>query len=98
MRNWMEDDDRIRGCFRYHGASHRPIHVASAFKLQNMKRPGVKDMAAAIEAVVTGDLDHLRSRYAQPMSVIGDIARALVCAPAGPPIDHSRSSAASRAG
>ena len=40
-------------------------------------------MAAAIEAVGTGDFNHLRSRYKQPMSVIGDIARALVCAPVG---------------
>ena len=34
MRNWMSDDDRIRGCFRYHGASHRPLHVVG--------RPGAK--------------------------------------------------------
>jgi DNA polymerase len=82
MRNWMSDDDRIRGCFRYHGAS--PGRFTSlGVQAQNMKRPGVKDMPAAIEAVGTGDLNHLRNRYAQPMSVIGDIARALVCAPAG---------------
>ena len=82
MRNWMADDDRVRHCFRYHGAS--PGRFTSlGIQVQNMKRPGVKDMAAAIEAVATGDLDHLRSRYPRPVSVIGDIARALVCAPAG---------------
>ena len=82
MRNWMSDDDRIRGCFRYHGASTGRF-TSLGVQAQNMKRAGVKDMAAAIEAVGTGDLNHLRSRYAQPMSVIGDIARALVCAPPG---------------
>ena len=86
MRNWMSDDDRIRGCFRYHGASTRRF-TSLGVQAQNMKRPGVKDMAAAIEAVGTGDLNHLRSRYAQPRSVIGDIARAFVRA-SGPWIDH----------
>ena len=82
MRNWMADDDRVRHCFRYHGAS--PGRFTSlGIQVQNMKRPGVKDMAAAIDAVSTGDLDHLRSRYPRPVSVIGDISRALVCAPAG---------------
>jgi CHC2 zinc finger/Toprim domain len=80
MRSWLSDDDRVRGCFRFHGAS--PGRFTSlGIQMQNMKRPGVKDMAAAIEAVATGDLNHLRSRYPQPMSVVGDIARALVCAP-----------------
>ena len=57
----MSDDDRVRGCFRYHGAS--PGRFTSlGIQMQNLKRPGVKDLAAAIEAVGTGDLDHLRSR------------------------------------
>lgn len=82
MRNWMPADDRVRGCFRYHGAS--PGRFTSVgLQMQNLKRPGVKDMAAAIKAVNTGDLNHLRSRFKQPMSVIGDIARALVCASPG---------------
>jgi hypothetical protein len=83
MRSWMsDDDDRVHGCFRFHGAS--PGRFTSVgLQMQNLKRPGVKDLAAAIEAVATGDLNHLRSRYPQPMSVIGDIARALVSAPPG---------------
>jgi hypothetical protein len=82
MKAWMSDDDRVRGCFRYHGAS--PGRFTSlGIQMQNLKKPTVKDMADAIEAVSTGDLNHLRSRFKQPMSVIGDIARALVCAPVG---------------
>ena len=82
MRNWMADDDRVRGCFRYHGAS--PGRFTSlGIQMQNLKRPSVKDLSVAIEAVATGDLSHLRSHYPHPMSVIGDIARALVCAPSG---------------
>jgi DNA polymerase len=48
-----------------------------------MKRPIVEDMGAAIAAVATGDLKQLRSNYPQPMSVIGDITRALICAQPG---------------
>jgi DNA polymerase len=82
MRDWMSDDDRVRGVFRFHGAS--PGRFTSiGLQMQNLKRPGVKDIAAAIEAVGTGDLKHLRGKYQQPMSVIGDIGRALVSAPAG---------------
>jgi DNA polymerase len=82
MRNWIADDGRARGCFRYHGAS--PGRFTSlGIQMQNLKRPSVKDLGAAIEAVAKGDLSNLRSRYPQPMSVIGDIARSLVCAPPG---------------
>jgi DNA polymerase len=82
MRSWMADDDRVRGCFRYHGAS--PGRFTSVgLQMQNLKRPTVRDLAAAIEAVATGDLNHLRGLFKQPMSVLGDIARALVSAPPG---------------
>jgi DNA polymerase bacteriophage-type len=48
-----------------------------------MKRPEVEDMGAAIEAVATGNLDHLKQCYPQPMSIVGDITRALICAAPG---------------
>ena len=77
MRNWMVEDDRIRGAFRYHGASTGRF-TSFGVQLQNMKRAGTSDMADAIAAVMTGDLNHLRKHYAQPIEVIGDITRALV--------------------
>jgi hypothetical protein len=40
-------------------------------------------MGAAIEAVSSCNIDQLRQRYPQPMSVIGDITRALICAAPG---------------
>jgi CHC2 zinc finger/Toprim domain len=82
MRAWMSEDDRVRGVYRFCGASTGRF-TSVGLQMQNLKRPGVKDMAAAIEAVATGDLNHLRSRFAEPMSVLGDIGRALVSAPAG---------------
>jgi hypothetical protein len=80
MREWMSDDGRVRGVYRFHGAS--PGRFTSiGLQMQNLKRPTVKDMASAIEAVATGDLAYLKSKFPQPMSVLGDIGRALVSAP-----------------
>ena len=59
--NWLDHDDRIRGAFRYHGASTGRFSSLGV-QLQNMKRAGVTNMTDAIEAVMTGDLDHLRNR------------------------------------
>jgi len=82
MRGWRNGDGRARGCFRFHGAS-TGRWTSFGIQAQNLKRPLVEDMAAAIAAVGTGDLDHLRQRYPQPMSVIGDVSRALICAAPG---------------
>ena len=82
MRGWRNPDGRARGTFRFHGAS-TGRWTSFGIQTQNMKRPLVGEMGAAIEAVATGDLDHLRRRYRQPMSVVGDISRALICAPPG---------------
>jgi hypothetical protein len=48
-----------------------------------LKRPLVEDLGAAIDLVASGDLAHLRQHYPQPMSVVGDITRALICAAPG---------------
>jgi DNA polymerase len=82
MRDWRNRDGRARGTLRFHGAS-TGRWSAFGIQVQNMKRPLVGDLGAAIEAVATGDLDHLRRQYRQPMSVVGDISRALICAPPG---------------
>ena len=48
------DDDRVRGAFRYHGAA-TGRWAGEGFQPQNLKRPVVDDLAAAIDAVATGD-------------------------------------------
>ena len=56
------DDDRIRGAFRYHGAS-TGRWAGEGFQPQNLKRPGDKDIDAAIAAVSTGDYQHMKKLY-----------------------------------
>jgi DNA polymerase len=82
MRDWRNGDGRARGAFRYHGAS-TGRWTSLGIQVQNLKRPQTTDIGAAIEAVGTGNLEHLRERYPQPMSVVGDISRALICAAPG---------------
>jgi DNA polymerase bacteriophage-type len=82
MRAWCNGDARARGTFRFHGAS-TGRWTSFGIQLQNLKRPAVEDMEAAIAAVATGNIDALRQCYPQPMSVVGDITRALIAAPKG---------------
>jgi DNA polymerase len=75
-------DDRIRGSFRYHGAATRRWS-GEGFQAQNLKRPVVDDLDAAIAAVATGDCAHVRSLYPLPLAVVGDCSRAMICAASG---------------
>ena len=79
MHDWRNADGRVRGTFRFHGAS-TGRWTSFGVQLQNMKRPLVEDLGAAIEAVATRDLAQLRRCYKEPLSVVGDITRALICA------------------
>jgi DNA polymerase len=76
------DDGRIRGAFRYHGAS-TGRWSGNGVQPQNLKHPEVEDIEAAIAAVSTGNYAHVRSLYPQPLAVIGDLSRSMICAPAG---------------
>jgi DNA polymerase len=72
-------DDRVRGAFRYHGAS-TGRWAGEGFQPQNLKRPAVDDLTAAIDAVATGNYAHVRERYPRPLSVIGDCSRSMIIA------------------
>src|SRR5262249_55666323 len=83
MRRWLNGGPRIYQCFRFHGAM--PGRFTSiGVQLQNLKKPEVEDVTAAIEAVRTGSLKHMQTcGYARPLEVIGDISRATVIAASG---------------
>ena len=76
------DDGRVRGAFRYHGAS-TGRWAGEGFQPQNLKRPAVDDIEAAVAAVATGDYAHVRKLYPRPLSVVGDCSRSLICAAPG---------------
>ena len=75
-------DGRIRGALRYHGAS-TGRWTGNGAQPQNLKRPQIEDVDAAVAAIATGDYAHVRSLYSKPLAVIGDISRPMICAAPG---------------
>ena len=75
-------DDRVRGAFRFHGAS-TGRWSGEGFQPQNLKRPGVEDIEAAIAAVATGSLKRLKKLSNKPLSIIGDVIRPMIIAEDG---------------
>ena len=49
---------------------------------ENLKKPAIKDVDAAVSAVIAGDAERLR-QLGDPLSVIGDISRSMICAAPG---------------
>jgi DNA polymerase bacteriophage-type len=82
IKSWVGSDNRVRGAFKYHGAA-TGRWTSLGVQVQNLKKPTVDNLGAAIEAVATGNIAHVRQLHPQPMSVIGDVARAVICAAAG---------------
>jgi DNA polymerase len=72
----------MRGAFRYHGAA-TGRWAGEGFQPQNLKRPVVEDLVAAIDAVGTGDYAHLKKLYPRPLAVVGDCSRSMICAAPG---------------
>jgi DNA polymerase bacteriophage-type len=76
------EDDRVRSAFRYHGAS-TGRWSGEGFQPQNLKRPVVEDLDAAIAAVATGDYAHVQKLYPRPLAVVGDCSRSSIIAAPG---------------
>jgi DNA polymerase len=72
-------DGRIRGALRYHGA-RTGRWAGNGVQPQNLKWPVTDDIDAAVAAIGTGDLQHVKKHYPQPLAVIGDISRSLITA------------------
>ena len=72
----------MRGSFRYHGAA-TGRWAGEGFQPQNLKRPVTEDFAAAIDAVASGDYEHLKKLYPRPLAVVGDCTRPMIDAAPG---------------
>jgi DNA polymerase bacteriophage-type len=75
-------EGRVRGSFVYHKASTGRWAGAGP-QPQNLKRPEIDDVEAAIAAVSTGDYNHVRSLYPRVLSLLGDLGRSLIRAAHG---------------
>ncbi len=72
----------MRGAFRYHGAA-TGRWSGEGFQPQNLKKPTVVDLNAAIAAVATGDYEHVKKLYPRPLAVVGDCSRSMITAAPG---------------
>jgi DNA polymerase len=77
----VDADHRLRGTLRYH-ASSTGRWSGRIFQPQNLKKPETKNLNAAVNAIIAGDLARIRELGA-PLTVAGDIARAIICAAPG---------------
>lgn len=72
-------DGRARGLLQYHAAS-TGRWAGRRFQPQNIKRPDLEDVDSAIEAVATGNAAYVATLYGEPLAVVGDCLRGMVCA------------------
>jgi DNA polymerase len=77
----VDADKRVRGTLRFH-ASSTGRWSGSRFQPQNLKKPETRDLDAAVDAILACDMPRIRELGA-PLTVAGDIARAIICAPPG---------------
>jgi DNA polymerase len=76
----LDNDDRVRGCFRYHGAS-TGRWSGQRFQPQNLAKE-FKDTTAAVASILAGDVEGLR-QLGVPLAVVGAVSRALITAAPG---------------
>ena len=82
LRRWIGDDHRIRQVYRYHGAMPGRFTSLGA-QMQNLKKPTIEDVRAAIDAVRSGSLTHMQTHYDRPLAIVGDVTRGMVIATPG---------------
>jgi DNA polymerase bacteriophage-type len=78
LRTWRGVDGRVRGAFKFHGAA-TGRWSGSGPQPQNFRRE-TENATAKFAAVMTGDIEMVRQLGA-PIEIVGDIARAMICAP-----------------
>jgi DNA polymerase len=77
----VDADQRLRGTLRFH-ASSTGRWSGSRFQPQNLKKPETKDLDAAVDAIMAGDMARIRELGA-PLTIAGDIARSVIGAAPG---------------
>jgi DNA polymerase len=80
MGAWRCPDGRIRGAFKFHGAA--PGRWSAGGPQPQNFRKEAEGIAAKFDAVMSGDLEAVR-RLGPPIEIVGDVARAAICAPPG---------------
>jgi DNA polymerase len=69
------DDNHVRGCFQFYGASRTGRFAGRLVQLQNLPQNHMPDLADAREIVRRGDYDSFRAIYDEPSRVLSELIR-----------------------
>ena len=84
MRNGASPDGRVRGCTQHHGA-HTGRSAGRRIQPLNMPRPAILHEQDEVEDVLAHlhQPKYLDVMYGQPMTLLADCLRGMICAPEG---------------
>jgi DNA polymerase len=84
MLKGLSADNRVRGCFQFHGAAQTGRAAGRRIQPQNLPR-GAKgiDPEEAVGLLQKYDLDVLEALYESPTAVVSSCIRAMIAAPKG---------------
>lgn len=82
LTNFVSSDGRLRNQYVYGGAARTMRWSGRGFQPQNLPRPTIKQVEAAIEAILTGDREKVRA-FGPPLEVVASCLRGALCAPKG---------------
>lgn len=95
MLRRQQADGRIRGNLQFYGASATGRWAARGVQLQNLTRPQIlgskafkatpleEQIESAIDAIHSGSSMVIELIYGQPLTLVADCVRSMVCAPDG---------------
>ena len=83
MQNSLGRGDRIRGLFRYYGASRTGRWAGRLVQLQNLPQNHIEDLDTARDTVKTKDLNWLKMMYEKPTHIMSQLIRTTFIAPEG---------------
>lgn len=77
----VDADNRLRGTLRFHAAS-TGRWSGRGYQPQNLKKVETRDIDAAVDAILAGDMDRIQELGA-PLTIAGDVSRSIICAAPG---------------
>lgn len=92
MLRRRQKDGRMRGNLQYYGAGATGRWAARGAQLQNLTRPVIlkgegEEFAEmvddAVEAIMSGNTRMIEMMYDQPLTLVSDCIRSMICAPDG---------------